>query len=100
VADRRANFRLGTGHEARLPTVCEWVDMAREGCLIGYGPIPRELRLRAADYVMRIFRGTSPGELPIEGPTRLKFAVNMKTAAALDLTLPQIVPLRADEVIE
>jgi len=58
------------------------------------------LRRRAADYVERIFRGTTPGELPIEGPTRLEFTVNLKTAAALDVTLPQIVLLRADEVIE
>src|SRR5207302_879906 len=86
--------------EARLPTVCQWVEMAREGCLIGYGPVPSELRRRAADYVVRIFRGASPGELPIEGPTRFKFAVNLKTAAMLGLTLPQIVLERADEVIE
>jgi len=86
--------------EAHLPTVCQWVEMAREGCLIGYGPIPGELRRRAADYVVRIFHGASPGELPIEGPTRIKFAVNLKTAAMLGLTLPPIVLQRADEVIE
>ena len=86
--------------ESRLPTVCEWVEMAREGCLIGYGPISLELRRHAADYVMRILRGAAPAELPIEGPTRFKFAVNMKTAAMLGITLPEIVLQRADEIIE
>jgi putative ABC transport system substrate-binding protein len=86
--------------EARLPTVCQWAEMAREGCLIGYGPISAEMHRHAADYVVHIFRGSSPGELPIEGPTRFKFAVNLKTAAMLELTVPQIVLLRADEVIE
>jgi putative ABC transport system substrate-binding protein len=55
---------------------------------------------RSPRRVVRIFRGASPGELPIEGPTRFKFAVNVKTAAMLGLTLPQIVLQRADEVIE
>jgi len=86
--------------ESRLPTVCQWAEMAREGCLIGYGPISLELRRRAADYVMRILRGAPPAELPIEGPTRFKFAVNMKTAAMLGITLPEIVLQRADEIIE
>jgi putative ABC transport system substrate-binding protein len=86
--------------KAHLPTVCQRTEMAKAGCLIGYGPIEDELRRRAADYVARILRGASPAELPIEGPTRFAFAINLKTAAALDLTLPQIVLLRADEVIE
>jgi putative ABC transport system substrate-binding protein len=86
--------------ETQLPTACQWRSMVEQGCLLGYSPVPSELRRRAADYVERIFHGTTPGELPIEGPTRLEFTVNMKTAAALQVTLPQIVLLRADEVIE
>src|SRR5262249_7895698 len=54
---------------SRLPAVCEWDWMAREGCLLGYGPDFTELRRRTADYVIQIFRGASPGELPMQQPT-------------------------------
>ena len=86
--------------EARLPTVCEWADNAREGCLIGYGPSRPELRKRMAHQIAAIFRGTAPGEIPIELPTRFQFAVNQKIATSLGLTIPAGVLLRADEVIE
>jgi putative ABC transport system substrate-binding protein len=85
---------------SHLPTVCEWDWMAREGCLLGYGPDFTELRRRTADYVVRIFRGASPGELPMEQPTHFKFTVNLKTAGALGLTLPPSILAGADEVIE
>src|SRR5204862_8099243 len=68
--------------EAGLPTVCEWRQMAEQGCLLGYGPDIIELNRRNADYVARIFRGTAPGDLPIEQPTHFEFAINLKTANA------------------
>jgi putative tryptophan/tyrosine transport system substrate-binding protein len=74
--------------------------MAREGCMIGYGPDNGEMRRRTADFVVRIFRGVPPGELPIEGPTHYAFAINLKTARALRLELPPTLLLRANEVIE
>jgi len=86
--------------EAKLPTICEWRSMAVDGCLVGYGPDFAELLRRTADYVARIFRGAAAGELPIEGPTRFEFAVNLKTARALGLTVPQSILVRADEAIE
>ena len=86
--------------EAGLPTVCEWASMARDGCLIGYGPNFDALWRRPADYVARILRGAKPGEMPIEQPTLFEFAVNLKTAKALGLTIPEETLLRADEVIE
>jgi putative ABC transport system substrate-binding protein len=86
--------------EAGLPTVCEWASMARDGCLIGYGPNFAALWRRPAEYVARILRGEKPGELPIEQPTLFEFAVNLKTAKALGLTIPEASLLRADEVIE
>jgi putative tryptophan/tyrosine transport system substrate-binding protein len=85
---------------SHLPTVCEWDWMAQEGCLLGYGPDLAELRRRTADYVVRIFRGAAPGELPMEQPTHFKFTVNLKTATALGLTVPPSILARADEVIE
>jgi putative ABC transport system substrate-binding protein len=86
--------------EARLPTVCEWASMAHDGCLIGYGPNFAELWRLPADYIARILRGEKPGELPIEQPTLFEFAVNLKTAKTLDLTIPEAALQRADEVIE
>jgi putative ABC transport system substrate-binding protein len=91
-----AQLALKTG----LPTVCEWAEMAKSGCLLGYGPNRAELRRRVAYYVARIFRGAVPGELPIEMPTRFEFAINLMTAQALGLTVPQSILFRADEVIE
>lgn len=86
--------------EARLPTVCEWAEMAQGGCLIGYGPSRTALRKRMADQIAKIFRGAAPGELPIEQPTVFEFAVNQKIAKLLDVSIPSAVLARADEVIE
>jgi putative tryptophan/tyrosine transport system substrate-binding protein len=86
--------------EAKLPTVCEWADNAREGCLIGYGPSRPELRRRMAHQIAAIFRGEAAGNIPIEQPTRFEFALNQKIATALGLSIPASVMLRADEVIE
>ena len=60
--------------ETRLPTICEWAEMARSGCLLGYGPDYTELQHSVANYVARILRGAASGELPIEGPTHFRFA--------------------------
>lgn len=86
--------------EARLPTVCEWAEMAQGGCLIGYGPSRVALRKRMADQIARIFRGAAPGDLPIEQPTVFQFAVNQKVAKSLDLSISSAMLARADEVIE
>jgi putative ABC transport system substrate-binding protein len=74
--------------------------MAHSGCLLGYGPSRSELRRRMAHYIAQIFLGAAPGELPIEQPTHYEFAINLKTASALGLTMPPAILARADEVIE
>jgi putative ABC transport system substrate-binding protein len=90
----------GLALEARLPTVCEWAEMAQAGCLIGYGPSRIALRKRNADQIAQIFRGVAPGDIPIERPTVFEFALNLRIAKSLDLIVPSTVLTRADEVIE
>jgi putative tryptophan/tyrosine transport system substrate-binding protein len=83
-----------------LPTIGGFREGAQKGLLIGYGPSLRELGQQAAGYVERIFNGAQPGELPFQGPTRLDFAINMRTAKALGLTIPPSLLVGADEVID
>jgi ABC-type uncharacterized transport system substrate-binding protein len=85
---------------ARLPTACEWAEMAHSGCLIGYGPSRTEMRQRNADQIARIFRGAAPGDVPIETATRFEFAINLRIAKTLGLAVPPSLLARADEVIE
>jgi putative ABC transport system substrate-binding protein len=73
---------------------------ARDGGLPSYGVAPLESYRRAATYVDRILRGAKPGDLPVQFPTKLEMVVNLKTAKALGLTVPQSILLRADEVIQ
>lgn len=86
--------------ESRLPTVCEWADMARNGCLIGYGPSRAALRKRMADQIAQVFRGVAPGVIPVEQPTIFEFAVNRGVAKSLDLDIPVALLTSADEVID
>ena len=85
---------------ARLPTMHGFRDHVEAGGLMSYGPNFSELFRRAADYANKILRGTSPADIPVEQPTKFDFAVNLKTAKALGLTVPASLVARADEVIE
>ena len=67
---------------------------------MAYGVSFNEMFRRAADYVDRILKGTKPADLPVEQPSRFEFVVNLKTAKALGLKIPQSVLIRADEVIQ
>ena len=84
----------------RLPTISASVLFADAGGLMNYGPDQVELFKRSAILVDKILKGAKPADIPVEQPTRFEFAINLKTAKALGLTVPPSVLLRADRVIE
>ena len=85
---------------ARLPTMYQLRDHVEVGGLMSYGPnLPDQFR-RAAGCVDKILRGTKPGDIPVEQPTKFDLVINLTTAKALGLTIPESFLLRADEVIE
>jgi len=83
----------------KLPAIYEFRTFADAGGFLSYGPRSQERFQRMAAYVDRILRGANPGDLPIERPTTFELVVNLKTAQALGLTIPQSVLVRADEII-
>jgi putative ABC transport system substrate-binding protein len=85
---------------ARLPTMHFVKVYVEAGGLMSYGPSFADLFRRSADYVDKILRGAKPGDIPIEQPTRFDLVVNLTTAKALGLAIPESFLLRADEVIE
>jgi putative ABC transport system substrate-binding protein len=85
---------------ARLPTMHSSRDHVEAGGLMSFGPNFPDLFRRAADYVDKIIRGTKPGDIPVEQPTKFDLVINLTTATALGLTIPEPFLLRADEVIE
>src|SRR5262245_18456921 len=97
-SERPQIVQLAARH--RIPTIYEFRLFADAGGLLSYGPLAQERFERMAWYVDRILRGAQAGDLPIEQPTKFELVINLKTAKALGLTIPQSLLLRADQVIQ
>ena len=98
VANRTPILAAALGE--RLPTIFSTRDFVKAGGLMSYGPNYSDLFRHSADYVDKILRGTKPGDIPVEQPTKFELVVNLATAKALGLTIPGSFLLRADEVVE
>ena len=96
LSDRIAALALAN----RLPTFATSSDFAKFGGLMAYGASREQLYVRSAYYVKRILDGADPGDLPVEQPSRIELCINLKTAKALDLTVPASLLATADGVIE
>ena len=96
LADRIA--ALAIAH--RIPSFSNYSPFAILGGLLTYGLSERWSFTRAAYFVKRILDGAAPGDLPVEQPTKVELAINLKTAKALDLSIPPTLFSRADEIIE
>jgi putative ABC transport system substrate-binding protein len=86
--------------KARLPVITGFRGYVSDGALLSYGPNLDHVFRRAAEYVAKILKGTKPGDLPVERPTKFELVINLKTAKALGIEVPQSLLLRADEVIQ
>jgi putative ABC transport system substrate-binding protein len=85
---------------AHLPTMYSTRNFVEAGGLMAYGPNNTDLFRRAGDYVDKILRGTKPGDIPVEQPTKFELVINLTTAKALGLSVPPALQARADEMIE
>jgi len=83
----------------RLPGMYPYKEFVEAGGLVSYAPSYPEMFRRSATYVDKIFKGAKPADLPVEQPTKFELVINLKTAKALGLTIPQSVLIRADEII-
>ena len=97
-ANRKRIIELAAKH--RLPAIYEWPEQVEDGGLMAYGTSLSGGAQRLAAYIDRIFKGAKPADLPVEQPTKFDLVINLKTAKALGLTIPQSLLGRADEVIE
>ena len=98
IAERQRIAELAIRY--RLPTFFTWRDHVEAGGLMSYGPDFIDLARRGAIYVDKILRGAKPADLPVEQPTKFELVINLKTAKALGLTIPQSLLRHADELIQ
>ena len=86
--------------KSRLPVMYAWREWVVAGCLMSYGPNELDTNRRAAVYVDKILKGAQPADLPVEQSTKFELIINLKTAKALDITIPPHLLMLADEVIQ
>ena len=86
--------------KSRLPAIGYRREFAEGGGLLSYSPLWSEMHARTAIQIDRILRGANPGDLPVEQPTRFQFVINMREAKALGVSIPRVVRLSADELIQ
>jgi putative tryptophan/tyrosine transport system substrate-binding protein len=99
VFNRNSRRLVEAAVQHRLPAIGDWPEIVEAGGLMAYAPRPGDLQRRAATYVDRILKGMKSRELPVEQPAKFELLINLKTAKALGLTVPQSLLLRADQVI-
>jgi putative ABC transport system substrate-binding protein len=98
ILNRKQAMQYAEDH--RLPAIYEYASLAHDGGLMAYGPDVDAILDRAAGLADRILKGAKPADLPLELPTRFQFAINLKAAKAIGLTIPEATLLRPDDVIE
>jgi putative ABC transport system substrate-binding protein len=96
--NRKRAYDYADAH--KLPAIFEYDAYVKEGGLMSYGPDQADMMKSAALLLDKVLKGVKPADLPLELPTRFVFALNLKTAKAIGLDVPQVVTIRADEVIE
>jgi putative ABC transport system substrate-binding protein len=94
------NLIVQSTAQHRIPAIYSYRQLVKEGGLMSYGPETSDIFRRSASYVDRILKGANPAELPAQAPAKFEFAINLKTATTLGLTVPPTVIALADEVIE
>jgi putative tryptophan/tyrosine transport system substrate-binding protein len=100
VLDLLRGFIIDRVRQARLPAIYQWPETAGDGGLVSYGPRRLLAYQQMTRFVDKILKGAKPADLPIEQPTTFELVINLKTAQALDLTIPPSLLGRADQIIE
>jgi len=100
LINQLANRIADTLASYRVPSISPFRSFAENGGLLSYGPDLANMYRRVAPYVSRILKGAKSSDLPIERPIKFEFVINLKTAKALGITIPQTLQVAADEIIE